>query len=149
MDVLPNEMVDLIIRNLDLESTAHFSLVEHRMHDLAKPYVKPWIAYYLSGKISSKTWFHVNGKIKRVIYYADVDSVNQKVSEMWFNKNGIFDKENRPALTYWYRNGNKFYEKWFRNGDLYRDNCLPYYTEWHENGDKRYEHAKPVSLWDL
>jgi antitoxin component YwqK of YwqJK toxin-antitoxin module len=54
--------------------------------------------------------------------------------EQWFDKDGKLNREDGPALIYYYNNGNVLSERYYSNGKLDRENG-PAYTAYNENGN--------------
>ena len=61
------------------------------------------------------------------------------VKEFWY-QNEQTHRENGPALTSWYENGNKKSEKWYQDGQRHRNhtgnNAGPSGISWDEDGKK-------------
>ena len=66
-----------------------------------------------------------NGKLRSVCYYKD--ETKQKLH-----------REDGPAITQYYENGNKKYDKYFIEGKLHREDG-PAITQYYENGNKKYD----------
>lgn len=116
MESVPNEVVDLIIKNLDLETNYNLSLANSKMYSSTKRHLKPTITYYKNGRVDSKTWISRNESgevIKRVIDYFN-NAANSKRFETWY-KNDLLHREGKPAYHRWDINGNKVEEIWYEN----------------------------------
>jgi hypothetical protein len=61
-----------------------------------------------------------------------------KTEEEWLDKDGEFHREDGPACTTYYENGNIKYENYYINGNKHRENG-PAYVSYYENGNIKFK----------
>lgn len=135
MNSVPNEVIELIVKNSDLETRFNYAFTEHRVYVAGKKHLKPFIKRYSNGRIESKTWINTNEttSTKRIMYFRN-NEANEKYAEYWY-KNGRKHREGGPASTFYTHDGGK-YEEWYRNGKRHRGGGKPAYVEWNHLGEK-------------
>lgn len=146
MNSVPNEVIELIVKNSDLETRFNYASTEHRVYVTGKKHLKPVVKRYSNGRIESKTWINTNGSTsgttsgttngsttKRIMYFRN-NEANEKYAEYWY-KNGRKHREGGPASMFYTHDGGK-YEEWYRNGQRHREGGKPAYIEWNHLGEK-------------
>lgn len=93
--------------------------------------LQPYIAYYPSGKRRHEIWFTDGSQESRI-----------KRTESGMN----ISRENGPAFTAWYENGNKAIEEWVVNGQYHRIG-QPAKLQWYDNGQPKEEYWLENGQW--
>lgn len=68
-------------------------------------------------------------------YQSKVDDKTFLVQK-YKNEEGLLHREDGPAWSEYWPNGQLFFEYWLINGKYHRDGDLPAITVWHEDGTK-------------
>lgn len=157
MELLPNEIFEMILGLLDLESLFSVCLVDKRSYGVTKRILQPkfnssdgyiskewcdklggerFVYNFLEGKeerwFKDDRWHRMNGPAKKKWF-----SSGQIKQKMWFKENKKHC-ENGPAEQHWHENGIIFCECWRIKDKMHREDG-PAYQTWYKDG-------RPISV---
>ncbi len=100
----------------------------------AYPILRDQIKNGLVTLLVERTWSHHR---KKCHYVEIIDHATGIRKEFWFD-DGLWHREEGPAVIDWHQSGQKYAESWHSKGELHRQGG-PAITSWWENGRPRVE----------